>query len=743
MIAMQTRAQAEVPHDPQFPPTGGMWMPSQIPQLEGVLKKLGLEVDPADLADPTSNTLNAIVSLDGCSGSFISKLGLIVTNWHCVVGYLTHMTGVDKKAGDKSVDHVKNGFFAPNLKAERSAGPEARVYVTLSIEDVTDKILSNLPSPEQALDRFLEIENRQKTLLKEAEASAPNIKADLKSFFRGEKYFLTKKLELKDLRVVYAPPEAVGFFGGDEKNWEFPRHVGDFALLRVYKGEGAHVEYSETNKPYVPKNIMKIAKKPTLPGDLVLVSGYPGSTDRLSTYAESVDEVNETMPYVISYLSDIRKVFKDLSAQSSDLETKTKSIIFGIENTLKNQQEALQMLEEIKFLEDKKELQDSLMEWVNSDPALVAKYGTALAEMEKLRLQYKEGWLKRSLINRIFNGFINPLFRSALVLARIAKEKEKPDAERLPQFQEREWNDLKDEIKGMQPNYDRKIVLEVMSYLIPKIIEAGDVPAFVSETFDIAAIVADPSQVKIQVEAIINASQLENVDKRLELFNSLTWANAQSTEDKLLRFAVKAVEAVESVEKHSKSEAGADVYTPIYMKALREFLATRGQEMAPDANSSLRVTFGQVKGYYSNKHKRDMPAFTNLRDLFEKELKWGKKDFELPASWMGAYERSKTKGYGSYSDPIYSELPLNFVANVDTTGGNSGSAALNGRGELIGLLFDGNSESLYGDYKFDANVRSILVDIRYMLWTLDEIVGAQDLLVEMGAKEAPAVQAAP
>jgi len=743
IFSAQTLAHAQVVHDPQFPPTGGMWMPSQIPKLEGVLKKLGLEVDPADLSDPTSNTLNAIVSLGGCSGSFISKLGLIVTNWHCVVGYLNYMTGVDKQEGKNHTDHVKNGFFAPTSKDERYAGPQSRVFITSEIIDVTEKITQGLPSPDQPMVRHLEIEKRQKALLKEAEESAPNTKAELKNQFRGEKYFLTKKLELKDLRVVYAPPEAIGFFGGDEKNWEFPRHVGDFALLRVYKGEGSNVEHNAQNTPFVPKNILKIASKPTLPNDLVLVAGYPGRTNRLSTAAESIDEINETIPATISFMSDMKKLFDTLAARSEELRKKTKSAIFSIENTLKKQSEALQILGKINYLEDKKKLQDDLTAWMQSDPALVAQYGQSLEKMEAIRQKYKAGLERRSAISRVFDRSFNPLFSSAMVIVRVAKEREKPDAERLTEYQEREWKDLKDRLKGYQPTYDREIPLDYMSYIIPKVLKTGDAPSFISDAFDLAAIAADPAQLRVQTNALIEGSQLENVEKRLEAFENLTWEAAKSSEDKLIRFAANAVTAMEEIEVNSKSAAAENIYTKDYAQVLRLFLKSRGQEMAPDANSSLRVTFGQVKGYSSAKYQRNIPAFTNLRDLFEKELKWGKKDFELPTEWMRAYEKAKVEGYGPYADPIYSELPLNFVANVDTTGGNSGSAALNGRGELIGLLFDGNSESLYGDYKFDAKVRSALVDIRYMLWTLDEIVNAQDLLVEVGAKEAPAVPAAP
>ncbi len=725
---------AQEQNDPQFPPTGGMWMPNQIPELEPVLKKLGLEINPKELSDPTSNTLNAIVSLGGCSGSFISKEGLIVTNWHCVQGYLSYITAKDNAAGINS-DFVKTGFYAATKDKERYAGPNSRVFITTEITDVTEKITQGLLEIQDPLARANELESRQKALVKEAEASAPNTKADVKGFFRGEKYFLTKKLELKDLRVVYAPPEAIGFFGGDEKNWEFPRHVGDFALLRVYKGEGTAIDPAPENTPYIPKNIIKMATAPTLPGDLVLVSGYPGLTNRLSTYAESQDEFGEFVPALIEYLGDMQKIFVTLSEQSESLRTKTESARFGIANTFKNKSEALIAQEKIGYLPGKEKLQADLTAWIQSDPALVVQYGTSLEKMEAIRQKYKAGWQKRNNIARVFHPLTNPLFRSALVLARLANEKQKPDALRRPEYQEREWKRLKDEMTQSQTTYDRAISLEVLNYLLPKLIAETEVPAFVAQSFDLAAIAADPAQIKSQANTLIENSELEAVEKRLELFESLTWEQATASQDPLLRLAVLAVGDADAIEDLGKRASAENIYTTEYVKALRDFLKTRGQVVAPDANSSLRVTFGQVQGYYSERHKREIPAFTNLRDLVEKELKWGKKDFELPLEWMRAYESAKTEGYGKYADPIYSELPLNFVANVDTTGGNSGSAALNGRGELIGLLFDGNSESLYSDYKFDAKVRSILVDLRYLQWTLDKVVGADALLIEMGVKQ--------
>lgn len=736
-----------------FPPTGGMWLPEQIPLMEGHLRALGLEIDPSELADPTSSTLEAIVSLGGCSASFVSKSGLIITNHHCVEAYLSYMTEQDKAALQRmnetrasqglppieaDIDYMRDGYDA-RKGGERFTGPESRAFITFEQTNVTERMTEGLADITDPLQRFEELERRQKQILKEAETD-PSVRAEVKSFFRGETFMLIRKRKLKDLRMVYAPPKAVGYFGGDERNWEFPRHVGDFAFLRVYTGpDGETADHAPENIPYKPKNIIPVSHggEGLVPEDLIFVAGYPGRTNRATTFAEARDTVGRSMPFTIDYLAKIRAVFRELESRNEVLATKVQPPLFGIENYLKNNREALQILDSIDYLGRKEGFEEALRVWVQADRIRAEKYAPVIAEMNRIQTKYEENWQKRAFTSRLFSGYFNGILSSAMTLVRVAKEKQKSDQDRLPGYQERDYENLQDELRQMQTTYDRAIAVEVTTHFLKRLIEAeGTNPAFLDGWLGNTRTEAG---IREKIETVLDSTKLEDVETRVGLFDSATYADLKTSDDQLIQLAMLAEPDLLAAEQHSKAKSGeALVISPLYIEMLRQFQESRGQVMAPDANSTLRITFGQVGGYtkQDGESVKFVPAFTNLRQLIDDEHQPAKRDFEVPARWISAYERAKKRGYGPYGDAFYGDLPLNFLANVDTTGGNSGSAALNARGELIGLLFDGNTDSLYGDYVFDAGVRSILLDVRYTLWVLDEVEGNGELLREMGIEPA-------
>ena len=735
-----------------FPPTGGMWLPAQIPKLADRLKSMGLEIDPSELADPTSDTLEAIVSLGGCSGSFVSKSGLIITNHHCVGSYLSFITEQDKAAVAEQnkvrkeqglapinvdIDYIRDGYDY-RKGGERFTGPTSRIFITFEQTDITERMTKGLRDIKDPLERYKELERREKEILREAEDS-PDVRAEVRNFFRGETFLLVRKRKLKDLRLVYAPPKAVGYFGGDERNWEFPRHVGDFAFLRVYTGpDGESADHAAENIPYKPANIVPVAHGDNglEPDDLILVAGYPGRTGRATTFAEAKYTVGRSMPDAVDYLQQARKVFRELESRNSVLATKTQKPLFGIENYLKNNREALQILESIGYLRLKQQFESDLLSWVRSDSDRRKKYAPVVEKMDEITSRYQEGTQKRRFTSALFSGYFNGLLGSALSIVRVAKEKELPDADRLPGFQERDYERLRDGLQQMQSTYAREIAVEVSTHFVKRLLDAkGDNPAFVDPLLGNRR---SESEIRALFESMLEKTALEDPTQRLQLFDNASYNQLVSSNDPLIRFAVKAEHDILAYEEHTKAEQGEMLlHAPLYVEVLRDFLESRGQLMAPDANSTLRITFGQVGGYSkklddgSTKH---VPAFTNMRQLIEDEHQPGKRDFEVPARWISAYERAKSHGFGPYGERYFGNLPLNYLANVDTTGGNSGSAALNARGELVGLLFDGNTDSLYGDYVFDDGVRSILLDVRYALWVLDEVEGMGELLREICVK---------
>lgn len=735
-----------------FPPTGGMWLPGQIPKLADRLTAMGLEIDPNELADPTSDTLEAIVSLGGCSGSFVSKSGLIITNHHCVGSYLSYITEQDKAAVAEQnklrkekglppinvdIDYIRDGYDYRN-GGERFTGPTSRVFITFEQTDITERMTKGLGDIKDPLARYKELERREKEVLREAEDS-PDVRAEVRNFFRGETFLLVRKRKLKDLRLVYAPPKAVGYFGGDERNWEFPRHVGDFAFLRVYTGpNGESADHAPENVPYKPANIVPIAHgdEGLEPEDLILVAGYPGRTNRATTFAEAKYTVGRSMPDAVDYLEQARKVFRELESRNSVLATKTQKPLFGIENYLKNNREALQILDSIGYLNLKQQFESDLLSWIGSDPDRRKKYAPVVAKMDEITSRYEKNVEKRRFTSALFSGYFNGLLGSALSIVRVAKEKQLPDEARLPGFQERDYERLRDGLRQTQSTYAREIAVEVSTHFTKRLLNAkGDDPAFVGSLLGNRR---SESEIRTLFQSMLEDTALEDPETRLQLFDNASYNDLVSSKDPLIRFAVMAERDILANEEHTKAEQGEMILqAPLYVEVLRDFLASRGQLMAPDANSTLRITFGQVGGYgkkLDDGNTKRVPAFTNMRQLIEDEHTPGKRDFEVPARWISAYERAKSHGFGPYGERYFGNLPLNYLANVDTTGGNSGSAALNAKGQLVGLLFDGNTDSLYGDYVFDAGVRSILLDVRYALWVLDEVEGMGELLREIGVE---------
>ncbi|MFT4637684.1 MAG: hypothetical protein ACI8T1_000994, partial [Verrucomicrobiales bacterium] len=541
-------AQDSAPVD-LFPPTGGMWLPSQIPELEAQLRELGLEIDPNELADPTSNTLEAIVSLDGCSGSFVSKDGLIITNHHCVESYLSYMTEQDKAALKKQneqraaeglppieadIDYMRDGYDY-RKGGERFTGPESRVFITFEQKDITERMKKGLDEIKDPLARYNEMEKREKEVLKEAEDD-PGIRAEVRSFFRGEQFKLIRKRKLKDLRMVYAPPKAVGYFGGDERNWEFPRHVGDFAFLRVYTGPGGESgDHANANVSYKPKNIVPVAYggNGLEPDDLIFVAGYPGRTNRATTFAEAEDTVGRSMPFTVGYLGQLRDVFRELESRNETLATKTQPPLFGIENYLKNNREALQILEGIGYLDRKRTFEKDLLAWTKEDPTRAEKYAPVLASMDEIQSRYQEGWQKRTFSSGLFRGYFNGIFDAALTIARVAKEKERVDAERLPGFQERDYENLSDGLRQMQGTYARDIAIEVSTHFLMRLLKAeggGENPPFVIALLgaDLAA-KPDADKIRAKMKAILDATTLEAPETRLKLFKEASYADLKAS----------------------------------------------------------------------------------------------------------------------------------------------------------------------------------------------------------------------
>lgn len=699
-----------------FENPGGMWMPRQLAGHADTLRSLGLALDPAALTDPLAPPLAAVVSLGGCSASFVSPDGLIITNHHCVQGALQyHSTPEDNL--------IENGFVARTRAEEKWNGPSARVYVTQAISDVSDQILAGLEDIQDDRQRYEEIESREKKVVAACEADRPNVRCSVGRFFRGAEYHLIERLEIRDVRLVYAPAQGVGYFGGDVDNWMWPRHTGDFAFYRAYVGkDGKPATYAEDNVPYQPAHYLRVASKPLRPGDMVMVAGYPGSTNRYRTADEVRDAVTWSYPRRIAMFTEYIAALEEAGKAGEDTRIKAASFITGLQNGLKNNQGMVDGLVKGGLAEQKAELERALVAWIEADPQRKAQYGGVFVEMAALQAELR----KNRDRNADFGGLrFSSLLGVASTIVRMAEERVKPDATRDPEFQERNWERIEGRMRSMSRRYDRNIDRALLTLSLQRAARNMD-----ANGAWLSLVIGDfkngEASINAAVDELFRGTKLEDEELRVQLLREASTETLRESTDPFIRLALALRPLQKEIEDEDKRIAGAfATLEPRYIALLR---AHADGELAPDANSTLRVTYGTVRGYRPRADAPMYEPFTKLSQVLAKHR--DEAPFDVPDPLLAA---ARDQRFGSYVDETVGEIPVNFLSDLDITGGNSGSPTLNGRGELVGLVFDGNYEAMASDWLFIPELtRSIHVDIRYALWILDAVDQADHLVEELG-----------
>ena len=707
---------------PAFENPGGMWLPGQLEAHLDTLKKLGLELDPKKLVDPMAYPLGAVVSLGGCSASFVSPEGLIVTNHHCVTGALGYNSTPEQNL-------LKHGYLAKTRSDEKWNGPTARVYVTEAFNDVTEFVRAGLDRIKDDKKRWETIESREKELIAKCE-KRPNIRCDLASYFGGGQYLLIEKLEIKDVRLVYAPHEGVGNFGGEIDNWRWPRHGGDFAFLRAYVGkDGKPAEHSPDNVPYQPRMHLRLAERGLGPGDLVFVAGYPGRTMRLSTAEETAEAVDWFYPKRIRLFEDYLALIEKLGKEDPDVAIKARPTERGLANALTYTKGSLEGLTKGGAADVRKKREAELQAFIAADPARQGRFGDVLPRLEKHfaeRRKTREIGYALSELERMVS-----LIGAAHTIVRLAEERPKPDTLRKPDLQERNWKRLEQEQQALQKRYSKKLDGAMLRLALARIAQHADenaksriLPAFLGKL--------EPSAENIDkvVDRLYRETKLGDDKARLELLKKGKLAELGASKDAIVRVVVALRPLFKERDDRGDAEQGAlSAIRPLYVAALREHAPG---PIAPDANGTLRVTYGTVRGYKPKPEAAMYTPFTKLDELVAKVT--GKEPFDAPPRLV---DLAKSRKVGPYADPRLGALPVDFLADLDITGGNSGSPTLNARGELVGLAFDGNYEAMASDWVFMPEItRSIHVDLRFMTWVMDAVDGADHLLVEMGKKPA-------
>lgn len=688
----------------------GMWMPQQIPQIADQLRQAGIQMDPIRLADLTGDPMGAVISLGGCSASFVSPDGLVVTNHHCGFGALQFNSRPDR-------DLITNGFLAKTREEELPAGPGSRVFVTTNIEDVTGRMTGAVNAKMTDIEREKALDRASKQLVQDCEKFG-GVRCRVASFFEGTQYLRTTQMEIRDVRLVYAPALGIGDFGGETDNWMWPRHTGDWSYLRAYIGkDGKPAEYSKDNVPYHPVHWLKVATTGVQPGDFVLVAGYPGRTFRYRTAAE-VNAMQEfSYPATIRYATDLNAILRDMGKNNKDIEIRNASRIKGNDNVLKNYQGTLEGFRKDNIVGLRQQRETQLASYIATHPDM-KQYATAVDQMNALQKRNEAtrqrdtvlGWLYRS----------SPMLSQASTLYRLSVERAKADIDREQNFQERDWPRIAESVNRAQRTIEPRSDRAGLRYFL---LETQKLPAD-QRIKAVDDAIAKAGSVDAYLDQLYANTKLADLDDRKAMLTEST-AQLTARHDAMLDLVAALLPLELEMERRGKETAGAMArIRPQYMQALK---AMNGGVMYPDANGTLRITYGKIEGYVPRDAVYYSPLST-VGGILQKDT--GSGEFNSPKNLL---QQIRARNFGPYADPKLGEVAVDFLSTCDTTGGNSGSPTLNARGELTGLLFDGNYEALGSDFVVDPAVtRSIHVDAMYMLWVMDAVDQADNLLQEMG-----------
>jgi hypothetical protein len=689
----------------------GQWQPHQLPQLTSELKRIGITMPAEKLADLSKHPMSAIVSLGGCSASFVSPDGLVVTNHHCGYGSIQRNSTPEK-------NYIVNGFLAKTRAEELPGGPNALVYVTEKVESVTDRVLKGLGATMSGRERNEAISSRIKALIAECESDKA-YRCSVPAFHRGLEYYRIRQLMIRDVRLVYAPSDKIGNFGGDIDNYEWPRQTGDYTFLRAYVGpDGRPADPSPDNVPYKSKDFLVVSAEGLKNGDPILLAGYPGRTSRYKLPSEIRFARDVDLPGKVATIQADLDVIAAATKGNAAWDVRYASVAKSLNNVMKKSQGLLDGFAR-KDIASIKDVQDAgFRGWYarsGSGSTLLADLDAVIAA--DMALSREEGAYGEATHS--------DLLKSARTLYRLAQERQKPDAQREAGYQERDLSFIKARLTRLEqsfvPNVDRarwaaalRRYAKINQQLRPQGLDA---------------LLPDVGNKAGKLDTFYSGTELADTARRLAWMGQDVEAFRKSN-DPFIQLAVRLNDVATKLEERRKEVDGnLDRTIPQYMSAMIAYRKSQGKPVYPDANSTLRVTYGTVSPY-SPRDGLVKGPFTTVEGIVEKET--DKDPFLVPAALKKAVLE---KRYGVFKDPVLNTVPVNFLSSADTTGGNSGSAVMNKRGELVGLNFDSTYESITKDWYFDpAITRAIHVDIRYMLWVMKEVDGADNLLKEMTIK---------
>lgn len=665
----------------------GMWTLDNLP-----VKQMQAEYGFQPSADWIKNAMLSSAKFGaGCSASFISKDGLMMTNHHCASNCVEQLSSAKK-------NYMENGFLA-RKREEEQVCPALEVNRLEDIRDVTEEIRQATTGLEGAAFKQAQNAVRAKLSSDCVGGDKETTRCDVVDLYHGGRYHLYKYHRYADTRLVWAPEKSTAFFGGDPDNFNFPRYNLDMTLVRVY----------ENGKPAVVKNFYPFSKSGPQAGEMVFVTGHPGSTQRQLTVAQLMTLRDIGLVDRLLHSAELRGVLEQYRLSSPEASRTAEQQLFYLENSYKSGYGKLQTLLDPAFMQKKQAEETALRQFVDANPELKAKTGGAWDAIEKAQIKVRE-------LNKIYAAteggaaFANNYFRLARTLVRAAEEKTKPNAERLPEFMETRLPAVQQALFSKAPIYPEFEKLKLTHALTKMREDLGSDHAFVKQVLGKLS----PEQLS---EKLTAATKLTDIAYRKALWEGGKAAVAQS-DDPYIKLALAVDAESRALRQRYEQEVEAVVQKNSELIAQARF-AQSGTNVYPDATGTLRVSYGEVQGW--DQAGQQVKPFTDFAGAFERDT--GAAPFALPASWHAAKGRLNLK------------QPYNFVSNNDIIGGNSGSPLINQRGEIVGLAFDGNIHSLGGAFWFDPRFnRTVAVHSGGILEALDKIYDAKEILMEINAR---------
>ncbi len=661
-----------------------MWTLDNFPSAD-VQKRYGFKPNQQWLDHAR---LSAVRLAQGCSAGFVSAHSLVQTNHHCAEHCIENLSSSGK-------DLLQTGFYAKEEKDEVKC-PAFEIDQLIEIGDVTARVQQALEGKE-GTDYAVAKRAIRATVANECAGGNPALRCDVVELYNGGIYDLYKYRRYQDVRLVFAPEQAIAFFGGDPDNFEFPRYDLDVSYLRVY----------ENGKPLdTSANYFRYAKEDAKSGDLTFTVGHPGSTKRLDTVAELEYDRDVSLPRALFRSSELRGELTEFSTKGAEEARIATGRLFGVENSLKARKGQFEALVDSALILAKTKAENELQAKVKADPTLEDEAGTAWDNIRSILARLRSKSLRFNYLEGR-GGFDSRLFGDALALVRYPEEKAKPDTKRLPEYSEANFPALKHALLADSPIYP-KLEKLTLTFSLTKLREAlGPDDAFVRKVLGRKS----PAQL---AEALIDGTKLADVKLRERLLEGGETA-IEAANDPMIAFARLVDPDFRASRKDEEDNFGAPL-NKAHSAIARARFKIYGTSIYPDATFTLRISYGTVRGYRED--GKEIEPMTRIGGLFERAT--GEPPFKLPESWLAA------------QSALDMQQPMNFVTDNDIIGGNSGSPMINKNGEIVGLIFDGNRQSLGGNFGFDAAVnRAVAVNVGALREALSKVYHADRLMAEL------------